>query len=131
MFCGVVQMNLLDRAIKLAAEQDEPLEMNFVRKHALEQVGAADGTATSTTVSSLGPATPTASRCRLTVCLFAQCTRLAPPPPPPTHPPTTTTTTHTLAFPSHRCPPLPHPTAAPPAPACPVPPCVSRPRSWA
>jgi hypothetical protein len=31
------QMNLLDRAIKLAAEQDEPLEMNFVRKHALEQ----------------------------------------------------------------------------------------------
>merc|ERR1719232_164376 len=31
-------MNLLDRAIKLAAEQtDEPLEMNFVRKHALEQ----------------------------------------------------------------------------------------------
>lgn len=33
----VNQMNLLDRAIKLAAEQDEPLEMNFVRKHALEQ----------------------------------------------------------------------------------------------
>lgn len=31
------QMNLLDRAIKLAAEQDEPLEMNFVRKHALQQ----------------------------------------------------------------------------------------------
>lgn len=30
-------MNLLDRAIKLAAEQDEPLEMNFVRKHALQQ----------------------------------------------------------------------------------------------
>merc|ERR1711885_82124 len=30
------QMNLLDRAVKLAAEQDEPLEMNFVRKHALE-----------------------------------------------------------------------------------------------
>merc|ERR1719393_845932 len=31
-------MNLLDRAVKLAAEQeDEPLEMNFVRKHALEQ----------------------------------------------------------------------------------------------
>lgn len=30
-------MNLLDRAIKLAAEQDEPVEMNFVRKHALEQ----------------------------------------------------------------------------------------------
>merc|ERR1719207_431442 len=33
----VNQMNLLDRAIKLAAEQDEPDEMNFVRKHALEQ----------------------------------------------------------------------------------------------
>lgn len=31
------QMNLLDRAIKLAAEADEPLEMNFVRAHALEQ----------------------------------------------------------------------------------------------
>jgi cobalamin biosynthesis Mg chelatase CobN len=29
-------MNLLDRAIKLAAEQDEPLEMNFVRAHALQ-----------------------------------------------------------------------------------------------
>ena len=34
----VLQMNLLDRAIKLAAEQDEPEEMNFVRKHAIEQV---------------------------------------------------------------------------------------------
>ena len=33
----VNQMNLLDRAIKMAAEQDEPIEMNFVRKHALEQ----------------------------------------------------------------------------------------------
>ncbi len=31
-------MNLLDRGIKMAAEADEPLEMNFVRKHALEQV---------------------------------------------------------------------------------------------
>jgi len=31
------QMNLLDRGIKMAAEADEPLEMNFVRKHALEQ----------------------------------------------------------------------------------------------
>merc|ERR1719472_533158 len=30
------QMNLLDRAVKLAAEQDEDPEMNFVRKHALE-----------------------------------------------------------------------------------------------
>ena len=33
-----LQMNLLDRAIKLAAEQDEPEEMNFVRKHARQQV---------------------------------------------------------------------------------------------
>lgn len=39
MFFFCVQMNLLDRAIKLAAEQDEPVEMNFVRKHALQQVG--------------------------------------------------------------------------------------------
>merc|ERR1711959_808227 len=31
------QMNLLDRAIKMAAEADEPIEMNFLRKHALEQ----------------------------------------------------------------------------------------------
>ncbi|CAB9509996.1 chelatase subunit ChlH, chloroplastic [Seminavis robusta] len=31
------QMNLMDRAIKMAAEADEPLEQNFVRKHALEQ----------------------------------------------------------------------------------------------
>ncbi|MEB3338096.1 MAG: magnesium chelatase subunit H [Leptolyngbyaceae bacterium] len=31
------QMNLLDRAIKMAAEAEEPLEMNFVRKHALKQ----------------------------------------------------------------------------------------------
>ncbi|MBF2089657.1 MAG: magnesium chelatase subunit H [Synechococcales cyanobacterium K44_A2020_017] len=31
------QMNLLDRAIKMAAESDEPIEMNFVRKHALQQ----------------------------------------------------------------------------------------------
>ena len=33
----VNQMNLLDRAIKLAAEQDEPEEMNYVRKHAVQQ----------------------------------------------------------------------------------------------
>merc|ERR1712100_221556 len=33
----VNQMNLLDRAIKLASEQDEDLDMNFVRKHAIEQ----------------------------------------------------------------------------------------------
>ena len=37
----VNQMNLLDRAIKMAAEQDEPEEMNFVRKHARLQVLAA------------------------------------------------------------------------------------------
>lgn len=33
----VNQMLLLDRAVKLAAELDEPEEMNFVRKHAREQ----------------------------------------------------------------------------------------------
>jgi len=31
------QMNLMDRGIKLAAEADEPLEMNFIRKHAIAQ----------------------------------------------------------------------------------------------
>jgi magnesium chelatase subunit H len=31
------QMELLDKAVKMAAEADEPLEMNFVRKHALKQ----------------------------------------------------------------------------------------------
>jgi magnesium chelatase subunit H len=31
------QMALLDRAVKMAAEADEPLEMNFVRKHAMKQ----------------------------------------------------------------------------------------------
>ncbi len=31
------QMNLLDQAVKMAAEADEPLSMNFVRKHALTQ----------------------------------------------------------------------------------------------
>ncbi|WP_346293576.1 magnesium chelatase subunit H [Sphaerothrix gracilis] len=31
------QMALLDKAIKMAAEADEPLEMNFVRKHAIKQ----------------------------------------------------------------------------------------------
>lgn len=31
------QMALLDQAVKLAAEADEPLEQNFVRKHALAQ----------------------------------------------------------------------------------------------
>jgi len=34
------QMSLLDQAVKLAADADEPLEMNFVRKHALEQAKA-------------------------------------------------------------------------------------------
>ncbi len=33
----VNQMALLDRAVKMAAEAEEPLEMNFVRKHALSQ----------------------------------------------------------------------------------------------
>jgi magnesium chelatase subunit H len=33
----VNQMNLLDKAVKMAAEADEPTEMNFVRKHALLQ----------------------------------------------------------------------------------------------
>ncbi|MBZ8179216.1 magnesium chelatase subunit H [Oscillatoria salina] len=31
------QMNLLDQAVKMAAEANEPTEMNFVRKHALAQ----------------------------------------------------------------------------------------------
>ena len=31
------QMNLLDKAVKMAAEADEPLEMNFIRKHAIKQ----------------------------------------------------------------------------------------------
>ncbi|MEQ8995334.1 MAG: magnesium chelatase subunit H [Coleofasciculus sp. B1-GNL1-01] len=31
------QMNLLDQAVKMAAEADEPEEMNFVRKHAMQQ----------------------------------------------------------------------------------------------
>mmetsp|Transcript_9944 Transcript_9944/g.23564 ORF Transcript_9944/g.23564 Transcript_9944/m.23564 type:complete len:1396 (-) Transcript_9944:3161-7348(-) len=31
------QMNLMDRGIKMAAEADEPIEMNFVRKHAQQQ----------------------------------------------------------------------------------------------
>ncbi|WKT83675.1 MULTISPECIES: magnesium chelatase subunit H [unclassified Thermosynechococcus] len=31
------QMALIDRAIKMAAEADEPLELNFIRKHALQQ----------------------------------------------------------------------------------------------
>jgi magnesium chelatase subunit H len=31
------QMALLDKAVKMAAEADEPLEMNYVRKHAIDQ----------------------------------------------------------------------------------------------
>ncbi|BBA79010.1 magnesium chelatase subunit H [cyanobacterium endosymbiont of Rhopalodia gibberula] len=31
------QMNLLDQAVKMAAEANEPIEINYVRKHALEQ----------------------------------------------------------------------------------------------
>jgi magnesium chelatase subunit H len=33
----VNQMNLLDRAVKMVAELDEPVEQNYVRKHAIEQ----------------------------------------------------------------------------------------------
>ena len=53
----VNQMNLLDRAIKMAAEQDEPEEMNFVRKHARQQVLAtplhAQSTFTTATVPTI------------------------------------------------------------------------------
>ncbi|WP_267384608.1 magnesium chelatase subunit H [Cyanobacterium sp. uoEpiScrs1] len=31
------QMNLLDQAVKMAAEANEPIEINYIRKHALEQ----------------------------------------------------------------------------------------------
>ncbi|HIK32719.1 MAG TPA: magnesium chelatase subunit H [Oscillatoriales cyanobacterium M59_W2019_021] len=31
------QMNLLDKAVKMAAEADEPVEMNYIRKHAIAQ----------------------------------------------------------------------------------------------
>lgn len=31
------QMNLLDQAVKMAAEANEPIEMNYVRKHAMQQ----------------------------------------------------------------------------------------------
>ena len=48
-------MNLLDRAVKLAAEQDEPDEVNFVRKHAKEQVRSYDFSS-----SDLGFASPVA-----------------------------------------------------------------------
>ena len=36
----ITQMNLLDRAVKMVAELDEPAEQNYVRKHALEQAQA-------------------------------------------------------------------------------------------
>jgi len=32
------QMELIDRAVRTAAEADEPLEMNFIRKHVLEEM---------------------------------------------------------------------------------------------
>lgn len=35
-----LQMNLLDRAVKMVAELDEPEEQNYVRKHATEQAQA-------------------------------------------------------------------------------------------
>merc|ERR1712127_554170 len=34
---SINQMNLMDRGIKMAAEADEPLDQNFVRKHAIAQ----------------------------------------------------------------------------------------------
>mgnify|MGYP003315153408 CR=1 FL=1 len=34
------QMALIDQGVKMAAEADEPLEKNFVRKHSLEQAKA-------------------------------------------------------------------------------------------
>jgi magnesium chelatase subunit H len=34
------QMALIDQGVKMAAEADEPLELNFVRKHAQEQAEA-------------------------------------------------------------------------------------------
>ncbi|GMH20158.1 hypothetical protein Nepgr_021999 [Nepenthes gracilis] len=34
------QMNLLDRAVKMIAELDEPIDQNYVRKHAVEQAKA-------------------------------------------------------------------------------------------
>ncbi len=36
----VNQMDLIDRAVRMVAEVDEPLEMNFVRKHAIAQAEA-------------------------------------------------------------------------------------------
>ena len=36
------QMNLLDQAVKMVAEADEPLDMNYVRKHALQQASEMD-----------------------------------------------------------------------------------------
>lgn len=32
-----LQMNLLDRAVKMVTELDEPLEQNYVIKHVVEQ----------------------------------------------------------------------------------------------
>ena len=59
----VNQMNLLDRAVKLAAEQDEPYEMNYVRKHAVSRLrSSASPSATPPPASSptrLVPTRPT------------------------------------------------------------------------
>lgn len=50
----VNQMILLDRAVKLAADQDEPLEMNFVRKHAMAQARSDAGTQSPQSLLLLG-----------------------------------------------------------------------------
>merc|ERR1712127_782142 len=57
------QMNLMDRGIKMAAEADEPLDQNFVRKHAVEQaeelqVSVREALAVSSPTP-LGPTVPT------------------------------------------------------------------------
>ena len=48
-------MNLLDRAVKMAAEADEPVEMNFIRKHAQDQVNPRPSTRKCWTRLNLGP----------------------------------------------------------------------------
>lgn len=58
------QMNLLDQAIKLAAEMDEPLDQNYVRKHALEQaeeLGISVRQAATRVFSDQGPGPPAVS----------------------------------------------------------------------
>ena len=51
----VNQMNLLDRAIKMAAEQDEPEDMNFVRKHARQQVHSLNSRSCRALLPVVGP----------------------------------------------------------------------------